>query len=899
MIPPTFPIHFSYTRPYPEAELMAHGLALEAQGALDEARRVYEAILQALPNAPCALHRLGCCHVDEGQTHSAVPYFEQAFAMAPDEPAFYHALRWAWLQTGQHERALGLCPRPTPEEGELIGILTQNALEALEERAQTLALAEPLRPMAFTLWGIALTRQGKQEDAISVFNQAIARFPQDPELYENMAAVFLDEKAPEKALPLLETALMLDPLSVQGHYNHGLSLSLLGEQEAAINAYRQALNLNPAHTPSLANLSNLLALQSAHRDEAQALLQRAIALEPSNAAHWVNQGLLFKEARNWEQAEQALRKALSLEDTSMPAHNALGLVLGAQHRFAEAFAHLDQAVARFPNEQGTLLCNLGALYWQYGLLEKARETLEQALPHVLAKAPLLHNLALVHCDLKAWEAARLCYEQALAEAPENPDLWCGIGHVASEQGDIDKAAQCYQKALDNAPEHLSALANQAILYHQWGEKDKAAERLALRTKAATEDPEVLSEYIASFHTDPYPTPEDHLRRVKRYGALVSRKASPFTQWSAPRKPTRLRVGFVSGDLRAHPVGYFLEALVKALAGSRLDLMAYPTQAGSDALTERLRPHFVAFRPLHGQSDAQAARLIHADALHILMDLSGHTVANRLPVFAFRPAPLQLSWLGYFASTGVEQMDGVLVDEYSVPQGSEGPFTERVFYLPETRLCFTPPLAAPESVARPLDAPLVLGSFQNLAKLNSSVIALWSEVLKRLPDARLRLQAKGLEHPQVIAHLMARFATEGIAPERVDCHGAQGREAYLAAHAEVDFLLDTFPHPGGTTTCEALWMGVPTLTLSGHTLLERQGHALLSACGLPEWVAQTPSEFVDKAVLFANNRALLRNLRQNLRARLVKTPVFDAHRFAQHLEDTLWEIWKSSACWRLF
>jgi len=263
------------------------------------------------------------------------------------------------------------------------------------------------------------------------------------------------------------------------------------------------------------------------------------------------------------------------------------------------------------------------------------------------------------------------------------------------------------------------------------------------------------------------------------------------------------------------------------------------------------------------------------------------------MLAWRPAPIQVSWLGYFATTGVREIDYFLADEVSVPVEHRSHFTEAIWYLPDTRLCFTPPdIDMPVS---PLPAlrtgSLTFGSFQGTAKLSDRTLSLWARVLEAVPGARLRIQSRGLASAATQGRLLRRLEAAGIATARVALHGQTDRPTYLASHAEVDFILDTLPFTGGTTTCESLWMGVPTLTIAGDRLVSRQGASLMRAAGLPEWVAEDEDTFVAKAAAFAREHSRLATVRAGLRAKLPNTPLFDVRRFAANLEDAFWRMWR--------
>lgn len=266
------------------------------------------------------------------------------------------------------------------------------------------------------------------------------------------------------------------------------------------------------------------------------------------------------------------------------------------------------------------------------------------------------------------------------------------------------------------------------------------------------------------------------------------------------------------------------------------------------------------------------------------------LGNRLPLFARKPAPLQISWLGYFATTGLSEMDYVLVDPVGLPAGAEEHFVETPCFLPDSRLCFTPPLDAPPVAPLPaLSAGhLTFASFQNLNKLGDDVLTLWRDLMEALPQARLRLQCAQCPEQETVLH--ERLLRHGFPLERIALHRTASRSEYFRAYAEVDLILDTFPYPGGTTTCEALWMGVPTLTLAGKSLLERQGASLLHAAGLADWIAEDRASYLEKAIAATRNLTALAALRARLREQVQNSALVDAPRFATHFATTLWTLW---------
>jgi predicted O-linked N-acetylglucosamine transferase (SPINDLY family) len=344
------------------------------------------------------------------------------------------------------------------------------------------------------------------------------------------------------------------------------------------------------------------------------------------------------------------------------------------------------------------------------------------------------------------------------------------------------------------------------------------------------------------------------------------------------------------------VGYFLEGVLAALtsqASGRLALYAYPTRVFSDEISQRLRAHCRGgWHSAVGLSDEALAGRIREDGIDILVDLSGHTAHNRLPVFAWKPAPIQVSWLGYFATTGVAAMDYFLADPWTLPIEQEAYFTEKIRRLPETRLCFTTPEAKVEVSALPalVNGYITFGSFNNLSKMNDAVVQLWARVLHAVPSSRLFLKYKQLAEESVRQSTYARFSAHGIAADRLIFEDYAPRANYLTAYHRVDIALDPFPFPGGTTTVEALWMGIPVLTLSGERFLARQGVGLLMNAGLPQWIASDHDDYVALAVAHASDLNGLSALRSRLRQQVLASPIYDASCFAQHFEAALRDMW---------
>ncbi|MCZ2174124.1 MAG: tetratricopeptide repeat protein [Burkholderiales bacterium] len=605
------------------------------------------------------------------------------------------------------------------------------------------------------------------------------------------------------------------------------------------------------------------ALAEGRLEAAAASYREAVAADAGHAGAWVNLGFVLKELGQWEAARGALERAVEVAPGNADARYLLGLVLEERGDLEEAIRHLRAAVESRPDFVFAWR-DLCRACFQAGRIGEAQEAVERGLEVEPHSAELLLYRGNLRLHEKVYRPAIEAYQQALTLVPNHAVVHANLGKAYMEQGDVESAVAHYRRALALDDGMVSLEARSSLLFAR------------------------------SYRTDD--TPEAYLAEAKQYGALLAARAKPFTAWPADtRAEAPLRVGLVSGDFLQHPVGYFLESILASLDPSRLELFAYPTVLREDALSVRIKPRFAAWHPLTAFDDAAAAARIRADAVQVLIDLSGHTSNNRLPLFAWKPAPVQVSWLGFFATTGVPGMDYLLADPYSVPESDRWQFIEAVWLLPDTRLCFTPPPEAMHLEVAPLPAlregHVCFGCFQNSSKINDEVLVTWGRILEALPQARFMVQNKQMGDAEARERFLSRCAQAGIDPARVDMGKPASRADYLAAHSKIDMIVDTFPYPGGTTTCEALWMGVPTLTLAGATMLGRQGAAMMRCVDLGDWVAADVDDYVAKAVSFAKRPSELAELRAGLRDRAARSPLFDAPRFARNLEEALLAMWR--------
>jgi len=624
-------------------------------------------------------------------------------------------------------------------------------------------------------------------------------------------------------------------------------------------SYKMALEINSNNALINFNLGIMLGGQS-RLEEAQSYYKQAINIQPDLVAAQVNLGSIFHSIGKSQEAAICYRKALKINPNHVVANSNLGIILLETGDFSDAEVYCKKAIEIDSNY-----------------------------------ADAYNNLGLILSRMGRFTEAESAYDKALVCNPDHTSVPTNLSGTLIAQGKLVKAECCLKIALNNAPDDANLYINLGMVYMLSGNLQKAEESFLQSLRIKPDSTMAQSNLMFAMSYSDH-TVDDCIKQARQYGRMAAAKVDEvFTTWLIDPKSNRIRVGFMSGDFRQHAVTYFLENLLQHIDPSHIELIAYPVDGAEDDVTTRLKPHFSAWRPLLGLNDQAAAKLIHDDGIHILLDLSGHTAFSRLPVFAWKPAPVQASWLGYWATTGVNEMDYFISDAVSVPEFNKVQFTEQIKYLPDTRLCFTVPNVDINVSSLPalVNGCITFGCFQNMTKVGDGVLRLWSQVMNALPNARLRWQCQPLVDLVVAEALMQRLVHCGISSDRVTLLGSVSREAYLAAHVEIDMILDSFPFTGGTTTCEALWMGVPTLSLAGNSLIARQGASLLTAAGLADWVVESEEEYVSKAILFASDLEKLVNLRARLREQVLASPLFDAPRFAKNMEIALWEMWYDS------
>lgn len=558
-----------------------------------------------------------------------------------------------------------------------------------------------------------------------------------------------------------------------------------------------------------------------------------------------------------------------------------------------AIASFESSTEANPN-YAPAYSNLGILLRRQGQLAKAETALRKAVqlaPNLFeAQLNLGSVLSLTQSDP---EEARAVCNRALQLNPNSPEAHYNMGNAQARVPDYDAALRHYDKATSLNPRYEEAFNNKAKALMAFGRFGDAQESLRRAVQLDPSYPAWHSNHLFNRNYDASETPRSMFEAAQEWDAAFS----PLTPnaWvgkeSSVDKP--LRVGLVGAHFSRHPVGYFLHPVLPVFDTSEVTVTCYANQVTSDDFTDKLRASGVLWQPVANDSDAALLERIRADQVDILVDLDGHTSGSRLAVFAWRAAPVQVTWAGYVGTTGVAAMDYLITDSRETLDSDLLFMTEQPVYMPGNYVTVSPLDDAPSvKVTRGAGGDITFGCFNNLKKINDHVIALWSEVLTGVPDSRLRLITEQLADANVVRRVIESFASYGIAVERLDLRGSLPRADLLEAYNTIDIALDPFPYSGGLTTLEALWMGTPVITRGdGDRFAGRHSVTHLTAVGVPELIAEDAEDYVARAVALARDAERRQHYHATLREQMRTSPACDGAGFTRNLEKAFRIMWQ--------
>lgn len=622
------------------------------------------------------------------------------------------------------------------------------------------------------------------------------------------------------------------------------------------------------------------------------LYRRAVAGAPRYAKAHLNLGIALEALGDHAGAVRCYESALALDAADPYASYNLGKLLYARGELPRARQLLEQALrhrSNFPEARIVLAYVLQA----QGELAAAAVQLQTALPQrpadFVARAALFHILE-AQGDLPA-AAAQL--EAVLRDKPDWTEAAYNYGRTLMRLERDAEAEAALRRVLALDPGFVLAYRMLGNLLHRQGRVD---EMLELCAGALERDPgqlEIASFELLLLNFSDTISAEALCERHRVFGERLERARPPaFTFARAADAERRLRIGYVSGDLNSHPVALFLLPLLERHDRAGFEVCCYSTSTRSDDFTRRVAGLTDVWREASGKSEAQLAETIHADRVDILVDLSGHSGIARLGAFALQPAPVQAAWLGYLNTTGLTRIAYRITDAVSDPPGAERLHTETLLRLPHSQWCYRPFVQAQAAAAPPClrERRVTFGSFTQIAKLSAATLALWGKIFRQLPEVRLTVL--GVAPGRASDEVLRRVGGVGMAASRVTLVPFAPLREYYEWFGRVDIALDSTPYSGGTTTCDALWMGVPVVTLPGSRPTSRSAASILTTVGVTDWIASSPDEYVQRAVDAARNPALLAELRSTLRSTMQASPLMDEARFTKDLEKVYREMWRA-------
>ncbi len=625
--------------------------------------------------------------------------------------------------------------------------------------------------------------------------------------------------------------------------------------------YRQVL-LRVPDFPDALHLLGLLSHQRGQNDIAVEMIAKAIRLRPE-PEFYVNLSQAYRGLGRFNASAKACEEAIRLKPKLPEAYNNLGSALKELGRANEAIVAFQRAIELRP-QYAQAYNNLGNALGYVGRRTEGEAALRKAISLDPSQANAYSNLSFLLNDQGCTDQAIDAARHAISLQPNLSAAYSNLGTALQNEGRFDEGNDVYRRGLQVDPNNEALHENLLV-------------GLNYTTRAT-----------------PREIFDAHLAWGDRFAPLSRRLASPRVALALNR---RIRVGYVSPDFRTHSVAYFFEPLLTHHDRSRFEITAYAQVAQPDEVTARLRARCDRWRDTAGLSDLELAEVIRRDEIDILIDLAGHTLGNRLTMFAYKPAPVQATWLGYPNTTGVRAIDYRITDEIADPPGdADSLHTEKLIRLPAPFLCYQPPTQSPTVVAPPVlkNGFVTFGSFNKTSKVGPECIELWARVLKTVPRSRLMLKSRGLAQAGSRRRIVETFARHDIPAERLDLLDADyGLVDHLARYGQIDIALDTYPYHGTTTTCEALWMGVPVVSLAGPTHVSRVGMDILTCVGLSDLAAASSASYLMIAKRLASSLEGLSEIRTQARARLSESPLLDAERFAKAVESALERMLKLS------
>ncbi|MDP9172420.1 MAG: tetratricopeptide repeat protein [Planctomycetota bacterium] len=751
---------------------------------------------------------------------------------------------------------------------------------------------EPTNVSALHLLGVLAHEVGRNDVAYDLIRRALALNPKAPTLHRVFGRVVESLGQIERAIVCYQEAASMLPNDANLQNDLGNALRLAKKYEGSVAALRKAIQLDPKLADSYNNLAVVM-LEIGKPGETVAAARKAIACNPGLAEAYFNLGRGLGETGETREAVVAYERALELSPAFFQAENNIGLLQFELEQYDQAIATFNRALINTPDNPD-LHYNLGSVLQKAGKLSAAVESFRNAIGLRQDHAPSHNNLGNALHEFGKLDEAEAPLRAALALSPNFAEAHNNLGNLFLEKGDVDTAILCFRRAIEIYPRFPDACNNLGSALNAAGQIEEALAWFGKARALKPADANVHSNMIYTMHYHPA---HDAAAIGRELAAWNREHAVPLRHLikahrNVPDAARRLRIGYVSADFRQHVVGCNLLPLLRERNRAQFDIYCYSHVHRPDGMTENLRAQATVWREVLGMGDDAVAELIRDDQIDILVDLALHSAHQRLLVFARKPAPVQMTYLGYCGSTGVETIDYRISDPHIDPPEMDWAYSEKTLRLPHTYWCYQAAGETPNVNALPAmkNNCITFGCLNNFAKVSDGSIELWGQILREVPGSRFVLHAQLGSHRQ---RVIDRLGSMGISSDRLEFVGKLPFSQFVRNYHNIDIALDPFPYGGGITSCDALWMGVPVVTLVGKTAVGRGGKSILHNVGLSRLVAQTPEEYSRIARNLAGDLEALARLRADLRADMRASKLTDAVAFAGDVEAlyrTAWKAW---------
>ena len=604
-------------------------------------------------------------------------------------------------------------------------------------------------------------------------------------------------------------------------------------------------------------LGAILAAQN-QLDKAVENYKKAIKINPNYAQAYNNLGIALHKLNKINEAIDCYKNALRIKTDFVEAFNNIGNAICELNRPEDALHYFERAIQVKP-DYAEAYYSLGITYQDLGKQKKAIDNFQKAIKIKPGYAEAYNNLGVVFRDLTRFDESISSYNKAISLKPKYEKSYNNLGNLLNDLGKYDEATAAFHQAIKIKPDYALAYSN--LLFNL--------------------------NYKTDFD------PDEYLLEAKKFRLNCQPKKNLSFQYQYETKPTKLRLGIVSADFGNHPGGYFSLSTLRELSKKNFELIAYSNFDREDEFSSHFRSLFSKWNSIQKKKDDKVVEQIFKDGIHILMDLQGHSAKNRLPIFVHKPAPIQASWLAQ-GSTGIPEIDYFIGSPHITPKSEEKYYVEKVLRLPEISQCFTPPDFDVKINSLPAlkNNFITFGCVNNISKINDNVIALWSKILLSISNSKLLIKNQNLDNKKITENFLERFKKQDISKNRLILRGGSiTRKELLEVYNEIDIVLDPFPFQGVTTTCEAVWMGVPAIVLKGDRYLFHFGESINANLNMYDWIAENRNEYISKAIKFSSDVDQLSKIRMNLRKIALQSPVFDAPRLSKHFSQMLWKMWE--------